>query len=427
MPEKILFKYIDTPDQDKIETYISNGGYAALRKAVGEFKPEELIELVKKSGVRGRGGAGFPAGVKWSFIPKGTDKPIYLIVNADESEPGTFKDRQLLEYNPHQILEGAIISAYAINCQTAFIYFRGEFACTARKMMLCIDEAESKGFLGENILGSGFNLEVHVFRGGGAYICGEETSLMESIEGGRALSRQKPPFPAVEGLWGCPTIINNVETLGNIPHIVNNGAEWYASLGTEKSTGTKIYCVSGHVNRPGNYELPMGVNLRELIYEFAGGIIDDRPLKAVIPGGSSTPILKADEIDVNMDFESLAAIGTMLGSAGVIVMHDGTCMVAALQRLVHFYEHESCGKCVPCREGTNWMNKILRRMLDGQGKPEDVDLLDDIAHNIMGNTVCPLGDAAAMPVISFLEKFREEFVSICCGGKSRGTLRFPFN
>jgi NADH-quinone oxidoreductase subunit F len=426
MPEKILFKYIDVPDQDKIDTYMANGGYTALPKALREFSPGEIVEMIKKSGLRGRGGAGFPAGVKWGFLPKQTEKPVYLIVNADESEPGTFKDRQLLEYDPHQMLEGAIIAAYAIKCHTAFIYFRGEFAYAAKKMARCIEEAKGKGFLGENILDSGFNLDIHIYCGGGAYICGEETSLMESIEGWRALSRQKPPFPAGHGLWECPTIINNVETLSNIPHIINNGAEWFTSFGTEKSTGTKIYCLSGHVNRPGNYELPMGVNLKELIYEYAGGIIDDRPLKAVIPGGSSTPVLRADEIDVGMDFESLAAKGTMLGSAGVIVMHDGTCMVSALQRLVHFYEHESCGKCTPCREGTNWMNKILKRMLRGEGRPDDVGLLYDIANNINGNTVCPLGDAAAMPVISFIDKFRDEFDNICNGGKPKGTLKFPF-
>lgn len=426
MAEKILFKYIDYPDQHKIDVYMTNGGYTALPKALKEYKPEELLEMVKKTNLRGRGGAGFPAGVKWSFLPKGINKPVYLIVNADESEPGTFKDRQLMEYDPHQMIEGTIITSYAINCHTAFVYIRGEFACCAEQTEKAIKEAKEKGFIGKDILGSGFDLDIHVFRGGGAYICGEETSLMESIEGWRAMSRQKPPFPAVEGLWGCPTIINNVETISNIPHIINNGAEWFASIGTERSTGTKIYCLSGHINRPGNYELEMGVTLRELIYEYGGGILDDRPLKAVIPGGSSVPILKADEIDVNMDFESLAEKGSMLGSAGVIVMHDGTCMVAALQKLTKFYEHESCGKCSPCREGTNWMNKILKRMLQGEGKPEDVDLLFDVAKNIMGNTVCPLGDAAAMPVMSFIEKFRDEFENLCNGGKPKGTITFPF-
>ncbi len=427
MSEKILFKYIDYPDQDRIETYIKNGGYTALRKVLKEYQPEEVVDIVKASWLRGRGGAGFPTGVKWSFLPKDGNKPIYLIVNGDESEPGTFKDRQLMEYDPHQLIEGAIISAYAIRCHTAFIYIRGEFVRPAEQVGKALQEAKDKGFLGKDILGSGYDLDIHIVRGGGAYICGEETSLMESIEGKRPLSRQKPPFPAIEGLWGCPTIINNVETLSNIPHILNNGAEWYKSFGTEKSPGTKIFCLSGHINRPGNYELPMGVNLKELIYEYGGGIIDDRPLKAVIPGGSSTPILRADEIDVNMDFESLAAAGTMLGSAGVIVMHDGTCMVSALQKLTKFYEHESCGKCSPCREGTNWMNKILKRMLKGEGRPEDVDLLYDIAKNILGRTVCPLGDAAAMPVIGFLDKFRDEFENICNGGKPKGTIHFPFN
>lgn len=409
MPEKILFNHIDEPGQDTIEIYEKNGGYTALPKVLKEYSPEEVTDIVKKSGLRGRGGAGFPAGVKWSFLPKDSPKPRYLLVNADESEPGTFKDRQLIERDPHQLIEGSIIAAYAIQAHIAFIYIRGEFAYGARQLARCLREAKDKGFLGENILDSGYSLEMHLHRGGGAYICGEETSLMESIEGKRGLSRVKPPFPAVEGLYGCPTIINNVETLSNLPHIINNGAEWFASIGTPKSTGTKIFSLSGQVKRPGNYELPMGTPLRELIYEYGGGIIEDRELKGVIPGGSSTPILTPDKLEVKLDFESLLEAGSMLGSAGVIVMDETTCMVNVAWRLTKFYQHESCGKCTPCREGTYWMLKILERIENGRGEPEDVDLLLDICDHIEGHTVCPLGDAAVPAVRSTIQHFREEY------------------
>jgi NADH-quinone oxidoreductase subunit F len=407
--EKILFKYIDVPNQDRIETYLKNGGYSALEKAIKTMTPEEITEEVIKSNLRGRGGAGFPTGRKWSFLPKNNNKPVYLTVNADESEPGTFKDRELMERDPHQVIEGTLITAYAIKCKTAFIYIRGEFAYAARQLNRAIEEARSKGFLGKNIFAKGIDIEVIVHRGGGAYICGEETALLTSLEGEKGYPRIKPPFPAVAGLYGCPTIINNVETLSNIPHIVNRGAAWFASIGTPKSTGSKIYCLSGHVNKPGNYEFPMGTPLRELIYEHACGIKDGHNLKAVIPGGSSVPVLTADKVDVHMDFESLAEAGTMLGSAGVMVLDETVCMVRSAYNLARFYQHESCGQCTPCRQGTYWMLAILHRIEHGEGTMEDLDTLLDICDNIEGNTICPLGDAAVPPIRSTIRQFREEY------------------
>ncbi len=396
-------------DDDRFDVYVKHGGYTALRKALKQFTPESLTEEVINSGLRGRGGAGFPTGRKWSFIPKNSGKPVYLCVNADESEPGTFKDRELMLKHPHLVIEGTIITAYAIKCNHAFIYIRGEFAEEARQLQKAIAEAQAHGFLGDDILGSGFNLKITIYRGGGAYICGEETSLMTSLEGGPGYPRVKPPFPAVSGLYGCPTIINNVETLSNLPAIVNNGSEWFKSIGTARSPGSKIFCVSGHVVRPGNYELPMGIALRELLYEHAGGISNDRNLKAVIPGGSSVPILTADKIDVHMDFESLAEAGSMLGSAGVIVIDDATCIVRAAYIISRFYQHESCGQCTPCRQGTLWMDRILHRIEHGRGLPEDLDLLLDICDNIEGNTICPLGDAAVPSVRTSIKLFRDEY------------------
>jgi NADH-quinone oxidoreductase subunit F len=407
--EKILFKHIDVPDQYKIDTYIKNGGYRALTKVLKEISPNDLIEMVKKSGLRGRGGAGFPAGMKWGFVPKDTPKPKFLLCNADEGEPGTFKDRTLIENDPHQLIEGIIIASYAIGAHRAFIYIRGEFYFGAKRLEGAITECYQKGYLGKNIQGSGFDLDLDVYRGGGAYVCGEETSLMESIEGDRANPRLKPPFPAAVGLYQNPTVINNVETLSNLSHIVLNGGEWYAKIGMPKSTGTKIFSLSGHVNKPGNYELPMGVSLRELIYEHGGGIKDDRKLKAVIPGGVSTPVLTADMVDVKMDFDSLYEAGSLLGSGATIVMDETTCMVKVAYRISKFFEHESCGKCVPCREGTRWIRQILWRIENGKGKEEDIELLRDICANIAGNTVCPLGDGAVVPVTSSIEKFREEY------------------
>ncbi|OQX92407.1 MAG: NADH-quinone oxidoreductase subunit F [candidate division Zixibacteria bacterium 4484_95] len=397
------------PDHDKIDVYLKHGGYTALSKVLKERTPEEVTQEVINSGLRGRGGAGFPTGRKWSFIPKDTDRPIYLCVNADESEPGTFKDRELMLKHPHMLIEGAVITAYAIKCNRAFIYIRGEFATEAHQLERAIAEATEKGFVGKNILGSGFDLEITIYRGGGAYICGEETALMTSLEGGKGYPRLKPPFPAVSGLYLSPTIINNVETICNIPHIMNRGAEWFKSMGTEKSTGSKIFCVSGHVNKPGNYELPMGISLRELLYEYAGGIKNDRNLKVVIPGGSSVPILTADKVDVKMDFESLVEAGSMLGSAGVIVMDETTCIVHAAYVISRFYQHESCGQCSPCRQGTLWMYRILDRIEHGKGKMEDIDLLLDICNNIEGNTICPLGDASVPAVRSSIKYFRDEY------------------
>lgn len=409
METKVLFKHIDDPDQINIDTAISNGAYKAWKKVLKEMKPEQVIDEVKKSGVRGRGGAGFPAGVKWGFVPKGSPKPKYLICNADESEPGTCKDRVLMEHDPHVVVEGMAIASFAIGCHLAFIYVRGEFVKPYRTTQKAIDEAYQKGFLGKNIMGSGYDLEIIVHTGGGAYICGEETALLNSLEGERGMSRIRPPFPAVEGLYGCPTIVNNVETLACVPHVINNGANWYTSMGTEKSPGTKIYSLSGHVKYPGNYELEMGTPLSVLINDIGGGVADGHKLKAVIPGGSSTPFLMPDQIDTPLDYESLAAAGSMLGSGGVIVIDDRTCIVWVIERLIHFYRHESCGKCTPCREGTGWLEQIISRIEKGGGKPGDIEKIESICENILGRTVCPLGDAAVMPIQSAIKLFRDEW------------------
>jgi NADH-quinone oxidoreductase subunit F len=408
MSERVLLRHRGIPDYHRLEVYERHGGYEAVRKALS-LPPQQIVDMVKSSNLRGRGGAGFPTGMKWSFLPKPSEKPVYLCVNADESEPGTFKDREIIEYDPHQLLEGVIVSAYAIGAHRAFVYIRGEFARGARILEGAIAEAYARGYLGPDILGSGFSLDVVVHRGAGAYICGEETGLIESLEGKRAYPRIKPPFPATYGLFGCPTIVNNVETLACVPHIVVRGPEWFRSIGPEKSPGPKLYCVSGHVVRPGVYELPSGTPLREILYEHAGGVWKGRRLKAVIPGGSSVPVLTADEIDVPMDFDSLARAGSLLGSAGIIVMDETTCMVRALEVIAKFYHHESCGQCTPCREGTGWLHRTVRRIEHGEGRSEDLDILISISENMIGNTVCVLADAAAMPTISFVKKFREEF------------------
>jgi NADH-quinone oxidoreductase subunit F len=397
----ILLASLSRPDSASLASYRAAGGYEGLRKA-RKMAPAEVIEEVKKSGMRGRGGAGFSTGMKWGFVPGDSPKPRYVICNADESEPGTFKDRLLMERDPHAVIEGTAIAAHAIGARTAFIYVRGEFAESHRRLAAALEEARR-----ERLLGS---LEVHLYKGAGAYICGEETALMESIEGKRGHPRLKPPFPAVEGLFGCPTVINNVETLANVPLILTHGAEWYAAIGREKNTGPKLFCLSGHVARPGVVEAPLGVRLHELIYEHAGGLWRrGAKLKAVVPGGSSTPVLRAEESDILMDFDSVAKAGSLLGSAGVIVMDDRTCMVDALLNVLKFYAHESCGQCTPCREGCNWMVKIVRRIERGQGKTADIDLLDSVAGTILGRTICPLGDAAAMPAQSYVRKFRSEF------------------
>lgn len=407
--EKILTENWSLKDSHTLKVYESTGGYKTLEK-IFKMKPDEVIEEVKKSGLRGRGGAGFPAGMKWSFIPKDNSKPHYLCINADESEPGTFKDRYILELNPHQMIEGAIACAYAIGAKTIYCYIRGEFVFPYRRLQEAVDEAYAAGLLGKNIKGSGIEIDFFVHRGAGAYICGEETALLESLEGKRGYPRIKPPFPAIMGLFGCPTVINNVETLAAVPYILNKGADAYRKYGTEKSPGTKLFSVSGHVKKPGNYEIPLGYPLKKLIEEDCGGMRNGKALKAVIPGGSSVPVLTAQEaMDVNLDYESLAAKGTMLGSGGVIVMDESVCMVESLLNLAHFYSHESCGQCSPCREGTGWSRKILERFHSGEGSLKDLDKLLEIADNMMGKTVCVLSDALAMPIQSHINKFRHEF------------------
>jgi NADH-quinone oxidoreductase subunit F len=417
MFEKVLTRDIKIPDSRDISYYLKIGGYKAFEKALKKMTPEQVIEEVRHSNLRGRGGAGFSAGLKWGFVPKTNDKPHYLLCNADESEPGTFKDRLLMTGNPHLVLEGNMIAAYAIQANVAYIYIRGEFVEEANILEQAIAQAYENGYLGKNILGCGYQLDMYVHRGAGAYICGEETGLIESLEGKRGWPRIKPPFPAVAGVWQCPTIVNNVETLACVPAIIERGAGWFKSIGPEKSPGPKLYCLSGHIKNPGVYELPSGVNLKELIYEYGGGIPNNKKLKAVIPGGSSVPVLTTAEINVAMDFDSLAEIGSMLGSAGVIVMDEDTCMVDALLNITHFYRHESCGQCTPCREGTNWAERILRKIEQGQGEMKDIDLLEELARHINFRTICPLGDAAAMPIESFLKKFRPEFEAHVQQGK----------
>ena len=407
--EKVLLKNIDKPNSHKIDTYLEGGGYKALEKAIGTGS-DVLIQTIKDSGLRGRGGAGFPAGLKWSFIPKDPTLQKYLCCNADEGEPGTFKDRSIIELDPHLLLEGMAIACYAIGASKAYIYIRGEFAFGAQRLMEAISEAYEKGMLGEKIFGSDFSLDIYVHRGYGAYICGEETALLESIEGYRGQPRIKPPFPAIAGLYGKPTVINNVETLSCVPAIIDKGAEWFAAIGPEKSPGTKIYGVSGHVKKPGLYELPMGTPLREIIFDHAGGMKDDKKFKAVIPGGASAPMLLEADLDTPMDFDSLAAKKTMLGSGAVIVMDETTCIVKVAFILNRFFSHESCGKCTPCREGLTWTAQILKRLENGQGRPGDVDLLDRMCGNIFGRTFCPLGDGAVMSLRGALNAFREEFI-----------------
>ncbi len=393
----------------KIDVYLQHDGYKALEKALREMTPESIIDEVKKSNLRGRGGAGFPTGMKWSFVPKDSPKPKYVICNADESEPGTCKDRPLMEMDPHQLIEGITIAGRAIGAHQGFIYIRGEYRYVLDIVQTALDEAYSRNYLGKNILGSGFDFDLIVHTGAGAYECGEESALMESLEGKRGYPRIKPPFPAVVGLYGCPTIINNVETLSTVPAIILEGGEKYASRGTPKNGGTRMLCVAGHVNKPGIYEVPLGMNMKKFIYEVAGGIPNGKKLKAVIPGGSSCPLLSASEIDIPMDYDSVAKAGSMLGSGGMVVMDEDTCMVDMARRIMHFYAHESCGWCIPCREGTTWLRKMLERFHAGFGRPEDIDLVGDLAKNMLGRTFCPLGDAAALPTISIVQKWRNEF------------------
>jgi NADH-quinone oxidoreductase subunit F len=408
MEEKVLTQNFDLKGLFQIDVYLQHGGYKAVEKALLGMKPAEIVDEVKKASLRGRGGAGFPAGVKWSFVPQNTDKPKYLCANADEGEPGTFKDRYIMSHNPHLLLEGIIITSYAVGINQAFIYIRGEYEAIAQRLEGAIAEASKMGYLGKNILKTTFDLEVAVHRGAGAYICGEETALLESLEGKRGNPRLKPPFPASVGLFGCPTVINNVETLSNIPFIVLHGPAWFLKHGLPKDGGTRIFGVSGMVRRPGIYELPLGTNLKEIIFEKAGGMRDGKTLKAVIPGGMSAPILRADEIDLPMDFDSLVGAGSMLGSAAIIVIDQDTSILDVLKVVTKFYAHESCGQCTPCRIGTSWIKKIVQRIGRGEGRRDDLDAIVRLASGIKGKTLCPLGDAAALPILSICQKFRGE-------------------
>ncbi len=421
MSRKILLEHIHVPGINTLETYVTKGGYQSVSKAL-KMSADEIVEEVKKSGLRGRGGAGFPTGMKWSFLDKKSNKPRYLVCNADESEPGTFKDRFLMQNIPHALIEGMIVSSIALGANTSYIYVRGEMMHVIRILENAIREAYKAGYLGKNILGSDYNLDLHVHPGGGAYICGEETALLESLEGKRGNPRNKPPFPAVWGLYGCPTVVNNVETIADVPWIINNGGAAYASIGVGKSTGTKLISACGNINKPGVYEIELGITVEEFIYgnNYCGGIANGKKLKAVVAGGSSVPILGADLIlkmangePRLMTYESLSdggfETGTMLGSGGFIVYDEDQCIVRNLWNFTRFYHHESCGQCSPCREGTGWMEKVLHRIEHGHGKMEDIELLVDIAKKIEGKTICPLGEAAAWPVASAIRHFRSEF------------------
>ena len=408
-----LMNGVDPSDTSnwRLKSYEKREGYAALRKILAKkIKPEEVIEEVKKSALRGRGGAGFPTGLKWSFMPKGYDGDKYIVCNSDEGEPGTFKDRDIMRFNPHLLIEGMIIAAYAMGVKVGYNYIHGEIWETYERMEEAVDEARAAGYLGDNILGTSFDFQLYNHHGYGAYICGEETALLESIEGKKGQPRFKPPFPANFGLYGKPTTINNTETFSSVPWIIRHGGEKYLQLGKPNNGGTKIFSVSGHVNKPGNYEIPLGTPFAELL-KLAGGMRGGRKLKGCIPGGSSMPVLPGEVMmQTDMDYDSIAKAGSMLGSGAVIIMDDTTCMVRALERLSYFYFEESCGQCTPCREGTGWLYRIVNRIEHGKGKQEDIDLLDNIANNIQGRTICALGDAAAMPVRAMIQHFREEFV-----------------
>ncbi|MEX2471354.1 MAG: NADH-quinone oxidoreductase subunit NuoF [Gemmatimonadota bacterium] len=417
---RVLSKYFGDPKQRRIDTYVERGGYGALKKALG-MGPGEVVDVVKASGLRGRGGAGFPTGVKWSFMPKDTGKPHYLICNADESEPGTFKDRELIRWDPHQLIEGCLIGAHAMGAQHVYIYCRGEFFETTQVLAKALEDAYAKGYAGKDIFGSGKDIDVTIHLGAGAYICGEETGLMNSLEGRRGQPRIKPPFPAAVGAFGMPSTINNVETLSAIPHILTNGGDWYRQWGTEKSPGTKLFCVSGHVNKPGNYELPLGFPLIELIEDVCGGMRGGKALKAVIPGGSSVPIINAEETRACMlDYEGCVAVGTMLGCASVIVMDETTDIVKQVRRMVDFYAHESCGQCTPCREGSAWTAKMMKRIEVGRGTEEDLDTLMEVTQQMVGTTICVLSDSVAAPVQSSINKFRDEYLALIRRGERVG-------
>lgn len=403
----------DIPNYNKVEVYVKNGGYETLREVLtsGKWDRKQVIETVKSANIRGRGGAGFNAGLKWSFMPpKKEGVPRYLACNGDESEPGTCKDRRIFEYNPHLFIEGVLIACYAMEMDAAYVYIRGEYADWIDMMQAAVDEAYSKGFIGKNILGSGHNIDIYVHKGAGAYICGEETSLMESLEGKRAYPRSKPPFPAQFGLWGKPTTINNIETLACVPLVIKNGPDWFKNIGASDHPGPILYGISGHVNKPGVYEYPTGMKLTDLIYEVAGGIRNGKKLKAVVPGGSSVPILRADQIEgITMNAASLATVGTYLGTAGMCILDEDTDIVKFLYRITRFYDHESCGQCTPCREGTGWLRKLVGRFVEGEASAKDFDLLLDLCDNMEGRTICALADAAAWPVRNTILRFRNEF------------------
>ena len=405
---RVLTAHWDDPSAIGLEGYRRAGGYGALRTALGMPGPE-VIQLVKDSGLRGRGGAGFPTGMKWSFVPQDTGKPTYVVVNFDESEPGTCNNRELVEREPHALLEGAAIAARAIECHTAFIYVRGEYLWQGQIVQRALDEAYAAGILGPDALGSGYGLDIVLHRGAGAYICGEETALLSSLEGFRGQPRLRPPFPAVEGLYASPTVVNNVETLMNVPHIVRNGPDWFKEVGTEKAPGTKLFTVSGKVERPGNYEVALGTPLRVLLEKHAGGVLGGRALKAWTPGGSSTPFLTAEHLDVGLDFESISEAGSLLGTGAVIVLDETDCMVDAARRLLQFYAHESCGKCTPCREGTWWVTRTLGRIEDGYGREQDIPLVGEVGQSMLFRAFCALADGAVSPIASTLQYFRDEY------------------
>jgi len=415
-PVKVLTKRYDQADGHTLVGYRNTGGFVAVRDAL-DMAPGDIIQMVKDAGLRGRGGAGFPTGVKWGFVPQDTGKPVYLVVNADEGEPGTFKDRELMERDPFLLLEGMMIAGRALNSHRAFIFLRGEYLWPGIRLEQAIAEAYSHGWLGKDIQGSGFDFDVTLHYGAGAYICGEETALLDALEGRRGQPRLRPPFPAVAGLYACPTVINNVETIATVPCILENGVDWFRSMGTEKSPGPKLFCVSGEVVRPGNYEWPMGTPARQIIEESCGGMLPGRTLKFWTPGGSSTPLLTDEHYDVPMDFEGVAAAGSLLGTAAMMMFSDRTSVVEAVLNWTRFYEHESCGKCTPCREGTFWLGQVLQRIVDGNGREEDLVVLDEVCDSIFGRSFCALGDGATSPIKSSLQYFRDEYLHLINHGR----------
>ncbi len=405
----VAYRDIDVPGIDRLEVYEQHRGYEALRKVLAGMDPEGLVDLIKRSRLHGRGGAAFPTGLKWEFVHQDHKHPKYVVCNAEEGEPGTFKDRPILERIPHRVIEGMIIGGYAVGAEQGYAVFRGEFIGPARNMQRAVEEARAKGYLGRNILGTKFSFDVQVYRTAGAYICGEETALLEALEGKSGLARIRPPFPVNAGLWDRPTALNNVETFANVPDIILNGPAWFCSRGTDKFPGTKVYCLSGQVKRPGVYELPAGITLRELIYEHGGGILGDRALKAVFPGGASSSCLMPASLDIALDYASVAVAGSMLGSGAVIVIGDGTCMVAVAERLAAFFRHESCGKCIPCREGTEHILRTMRAIREGTAKREDLDALEDLCQIMRQTAFCGLGQAAVNPILSTLKHFRADY------------------